>query len=150
MRHTFLFEEGVWYVSGFYSDYRGRIVSIKGETRITHSTQNVAFFTNEDRLILELESDRAVEVKNKYLIKPFEQNRDYTSWTMDNIHMGRLFGKFVIAGDSIISTFVSGDAAYRGTEILIMVDENSYLNRGCLFRKDSKISSWWVELRRIR
>lgn len=150
VKHTFLFEEGVWRITGNYSDGRGHIVSIKGESKLYHVTYNVAFFTNEDWMVLEPENGSPVEIKNKYMIKPFEKNRDYTSWTMDNLIMGKLFGKLVIVGDSVISTFSSSDGIYSGSEILIMVDEKTYRNKGCLFRGDRKISSWWVDLKKIK
>lgn len=150
VKHTFRFEEGVWKAVGSYSDERGHIVSLKGESRLVHTAWNPAFFANEDRLVIELESGGPVEIKNKYMIKPFEKNRDYTSWTLDSNTMGKIHGKLVVAGDSVISTFNSTDGVFRGTEILMMIDEKTYRNRGCLFRGDRKISSWWVELKKIR
>lgn len=63
--------------------------------------------------------------------------------------MGKLIGKFMIIGDTILSSYISENGIYSGTECLYKIDETKYLNRGFAFNGENKLSSWEVTLERI-
>jgi hypothetical protein len=144
MRHTFLFEEGLWRAEGLYQDSTNTALRAEGTITITHEAD---LWINEGSLKLLL--DRPVEFQNRYEIVPFKEDGDYTTWKSLNPVIGRLLGKIVLIDDSLISVYESEDAHYTGSEYLLQVSEKIYRNRGFAFRDDERISSWAVELTRI-
>lgn len=98
---------------------------------------------------MELETDSPVRLRNRYEIVPFLPGSDTTTWTSSNPALGKLTGKFIIAGDSILSSYVSEDGKYEGTEFLKMIDSRTYANRGALLTSGKLVSIWSVTLNRI-
>ena len=86
---------------------------------------------------------------NRYQIKPFEDDKDYTTWVSDNPDLGKLNGNFIIVNDIIISQFRSENSKYSGSEMLLFIDDDQYQNWGTLFNGSDKMSSWEVMLERI-
>jgi len=60
-----------------------------------------------------------------------------------------LIGKFMIIGDTVLSSYISENGIYSGTESLFKIDESTYLNRGFAFNGENKLSSWEVKLERL-
>ena len=145
MKHTFILQEGKWHATGHYFDDQGKAIPIEGSARITHLKQ---FWLNESRMKLLVE-DKPIGIVNDYEITPFEAGSDATVWKSSNPSLGHLYGKFVIAGDSILSICASKDGTYTATEYFVKVTDDHYRNRGAFFRGDQKVSSWDVELRKI-
>ncbi len=144
MRHTFLFEEGIWRAEGVYADGTNSALRAEGTITITHTT---AAWINEGTLRLMLPTP--AEFKNRYEIVPFEEGKDYTAWTSQNPVIGTLTGKIVVVDDSLISVYESKDRVYTGSEYLLRASDTIYRNRGFAFKESERISSWTVQLTRI-
>lgn len=146
MTHTFLLQEGLWKAKGTYYNEQNNQIPVVGETRIIHAKDK---WLNEGFLKLLLSSS-PVEYQNKYEIIPLESERDFTTWESFNPALGNLHGKFMIVNDTIISMYVSDNGEYTGSECLIQVSETTYKNRGFAFKGNKKLSSWAVELTKIK
>jgi hypothetical protein len=144
MRHTFLFEEGVWRAEGTYIDGSNTSLRAEGFITITHTPER---WINEGALRLLLE--KPIEFQNRYEIVPFEEGHDFTTWNSFNPVIGELKGRIVIVDDSLISVYRSDNEEYSGSEYLLQVNERVYANRGFAFKENDKISSWAVSLTRV-
>ena len=142
IRHTFLFEEGIWAVSGEYIGQNGVAVSVEGSARITHEAM---VWRNRGVMTL-IQPSGNVDIKNDYEIVPFEEGSDFSAWRAENPALGKLSGLFVVVDDSIISTISSEDGKVSGIEYVRKVSENHYMSRGFIFRGEEKLSSWAAEL----
>lgn len=142
IRHTFLFEEGIWSVSGEYTGQNGVTVPVEGSARITHSTM---VWQNRGSMTL-VQPSGDIEIRNDYEIVPFEEGSDFTAWQGENPALGKLNGLFVVVDDSIISTIASDDGKISGIEYLRKVSEDLYKVRGFIFRGEEKLSSWAADL----
>jgi hypothetical protein len=142
--HTFLLKPGVWRAEGWYTDAAGQSLPVDGETRISHST--------ETWIIdgwMRLPGDPPLELRNRYEVVPLPAGGDHTSWSSLNPALGALNGSFVLAGDSILSTYRSTDGQYVGIEYLLQINERMYQNRGALLAGAQRISTWLITLKRI-
>ncbi len=144
--HTFLFEEGIWSAEGRYIDETRQSVPLRGSMSVTHSP---AFWVNETRMTLELPG-KSLRIETVYRINPFVTGSDFTKWESQNPGLGELRGNFLIVDDAILSSCQSLDHQYRGTEFLIRIEADRYLNRGALFSAERRISSWSLTLTRER
>jgi len=142
IRHTFLFDEGVWAVSGEYIGQDGAVVPVEGSARITHSS---VLWRNQGVMTL-VQPGGNIEIRNDYEIAPFEEGRDFTAWRAENPSLGKLTGLFVVVDDSIISTISSEDGQVSGIEYLRKVSDDHYVSRGFIFRGEEKLSSWAADL----
>jgi hypothetical protein len=97
---------------------------------------------------MRIRTDPPVEIRNVYVIDPFEGNRELSRWTSQNPALGVLLGRFVLVGDSILSVYRSEAGEWAGMEYLKQDGEPLYRNRGALMRGDAKVSSWVVRLER--
>lgn len=144
MKHSYILEEGIWKASGKYYDENQTCIGISGETKISHK---------EDTWILdgfmELSLDTPVRFTNRYSIDPIDSTKDFTFWFSINPALGKLLGKFMIIGDTILSSYTSEDGQYSGSESLIFVESELYKNRGFALHNRNKLSSWEVDLNRI-
>lgn len=145
MKHTFLLEEGTWESNGTYYDERGNAIPVWGRMEISH-TGTRWYNRGLTRLLLE----KPVEYRNDYEIDPLAPGEEFTAWQSFNPQTGTLWGSFMFVGDSILSSFTSENSEYRGHEYLLQIDEDTYRNRGFSFRGDEKLSSWTVELKRVK
>lgn len=140
--HTFLFQEGLWTAKGEYYDEAMNRASLEGETRIIHHPDE---WLNEGRMILEMDGKK-VEIENRYRIIPVAAGSDFTAWESFNPALGALRGHFIVIGNAILSSCMSVDARYSGTEFLLQEAEDRYINRGALYSANGKISSWALTL----
>ncbi|MHB9156342.1 MAG: hypothetical protein ACYC5N_11770, partial [Endomicrobiales bacterium] len=99
---------------------------------------------------LDTEDGGPQEIVNSYRIVPFTPNRDSTRWASHGPLLGGLSGKFVLAGDTVLSVYSSENGGYTGTESMIMAGSNEYRSRGCLLKEGRKVSSWWMDVKRIK
>jgi len=143
MRHTFLFQEGLWLADGSYFDETNRSFPFTGRTEVTHS-ENLWFLNGR----MEILAEKTISIENNYMITPFREGSDMTSWESENPALGILRGRFYLVDDSILSTCVSGSGAYAGTEFLLKKGESNYLNRGVFTDGTRRLSSWVVELKK--
>ena len=96
-----------------------------------------------------LRGDPARVQHNRYEIVPFSPGARSTHWTALNPAIGALRGRFVVAGDAILSFYASPTGRYRGFESIQQRDRVRYSVRGGLLEEDKLLSSWALELTRI-
>lgn len=142
--HTFLFREGRWLAEGSFRTADGSRVRAHGETTVRHRTEA---WINEGRLVLESPGGPGM-IENFYRIQPFTEEEGFTTWTSQNPALGRLEGSFSVAGDTILSRYVSQDGGARGVEALRRLGPNLYEARGTLDVDGELASAWAMTLRR--
>jgi len=73
-----------------------------------------------------VKGDRPSLHHNRYEIEPFSAGARSTHWVSTNPAVGALRGRFVLAGDAILSFYASPTGRYRGFECLQQRDANRY------------------------
>lgn len=141
--HTFLFREGTWRAEGEYRDGAGVVTKVDGETRVRHEAGR---WLTEG--VLRVKSNPPKEQANRTEIVPFSPGSNATHWSSESASLGSLNGRFVVAGDAILSFYASGTGRYRGFECLQQTDAKTYLVRGAMLEQDKVISTWVLELSR--
>lgn len=144
MNHSYIFAEGHWKAVGHYYDYEANQIEVFGETTIKHLEAEWVLDG-----FMELKLENPIRLYNKYSIAPLPDKKDYTRWTSQNPALGKLMGYFMIVGDTILSSYISENALFSGSESLIQIADTKYLNRGFAFKGDNKLSSWEVTLERV-
>jgi hypothetical protein len=142
--HTYLFKPGLWRADGEYFDAAGSSYPVEGESCITHAKE---MWINESRM--RIVGNEKTAFGNDYRITPFCEDRDFTVWHCDSDVLGKLSGRFVHVGDSILSLYRSDDSQYAGTEYWLRISGILYRNRGTLFHGNDKLSSWMIRLNRV-
>ena len=144
MTHTFLFEQGLWFAKGDYTDAKNTIVHINGEIRILHQEDH---WLSES--LMKLLDGSGTEFTSTSEIIPFSDSREFTTWKSIHPMFGELSGEFMIVADTILSTFISDSGEYTGCECLLQVDKNIYISRGFVFKGEEKLSSWAINLKKM-
>ena len=144
MPHSFLFEEGTWRVEGEQRDASGTIAAVSGENSIRHETGRWHF-----EAVLRLRGDPLRVTHNRYQIEPFLPGAVSTHWSSNNPVLGALRGRFVIAGDAILSAYASPTLRFRGFECIQQRDVRRYTVRGAMLEEDKLVSTWALDLTRI-
>jgi len=140
--HTFLFREGAWRAEGEYRDGAGVVAAVDGETRVRHEAGK--WLTDG---VMRVRSKAPQEHRNRYEIAPFSPGSRATHWTAENPSIGTLHGRFVVAGDAILSFYSSATGRYRGFECMQQKDARHYTVRGAMLEQDKVISTWVLELK---
>lgn len=96
--------------------------------------------------MLRLRGDPTRVTHNRYEIEPFADGARSTHWTSTNPAIGSLRGRFVLAGDTILSFYASPTGRYRGFESMKRLNEKTYSARGAMLDEDKVISTWTLEL----
>ena len=96
--------------------------------------------------MLRLRGDPTRVTHNRYEIEPFIEGARSTHWTSSNPAVGALRGRFVLAGDAILSNYASPTGRYRGFESIKMENARLYSVRGAMLDEDKLISTWALEL----
>jgi hypothetical protein len=99
--------------------------------------------------VLRVKGERPALHHNRYEIEPFSPGARSTHWSSSNPAIGALRGRFVLAGDTILSFYASPTGRYRGFESIKQTDEGRYAARGALLEEDKVISTWALELTRL-
>jgi hypothetical protein len=141
--HTFLFEPARWQADGIFIDPAGQTLPMAGHTVILHG-EGIWSLTGK----IHLTGEATVEIVNDYRIIPFPPGELQTTWTSHNQAFGTLKGRFVVIGNTILSSFDSDDRQFHGTEWLRRLDADNYENRGVLFAGERLLSAWAADLRR--
>src|SRR5260221_8712174 len=96
--HSFLFRPGSWRAEGEYRDASGQAAPVSGETSIRHEEGKWRF-----EGVLRVRGNRPALQHNRYEIEPMTPGARSTHWTSSNPVLGTLRGRFVLAGDAILS-----------------------------------------------
>ena len=86
---------------------------------------------------------------NRYEIEPFSPGARATHWSSTNPAIGALRGRFVLAGDAILSFYASPTGRYRGFECIQQRPDGRYSARGTLLEEDKILSTWALDLTRV-
>lgn len=143
--HTFLFREGIWRAAGEYRDGAGVATAVEGETRVRHEP---ACWLSES--VMRVKSNPPQEHRNRTEIAPFSTGAQSTHWSGENPAIGSLNGRFVLAGDAILSFYASATGRYRGFECLQQKDAKRYSVHGAMLDQDKVVSTWVLELQLAR
>jgi hypothetical protein len=143
MRHTLLVEEGTWEAVGNFYDAEGTGLQGHGETRVVH--QNGIWLMEG---IMRVVMDQPLEFSNRYEVQPPAPGQAVAPWVSHNPGLGEINGQFTFIEDTILSQFSSKKGKYSGVESWLLIDEGTYVNRGAIFHKDQRISSWAMRLNR--
>ncbi len=141
MQHAYLFEPGAWQANGVHINEAGESFAVTGESVITHEEGLWRV-----RGTLQLTDDPEISFQTDYRLKPFPDDADSTTWVSENPVMGRLEGRFALVGEAILSVYRSTDGKHQGTECLHRLASDRYQGFGTLFRGETRVSSWSVEL----
>jgi hypothetical protein len=117
---------------------------VSGENAVRHEPRRWLF-----EAVLRLRGDPTRVQHNRYEITPFLPGARSTHWSCNNPAVGVLHGRFVLAGDAILSFYASPTGRYRGFECLQQRDPARYSVRGSLLEEDKVISTWAIELARL-
>jgi hypothetical protein len=139
--HTFLFREGLWRAAGERRDGAGAALAVEGEMRVRHEAGR---WLSES--VLRVQSKPPQEHRNRTEVTPFSPGSPSTHWSADSQNLGTLSGRFVVAGDAILSFYSSATGRYRGFECLQQKDAKHYSVRGAMLEHDKLISTWALEL----
>lgn len=93
-----------------------------------------------------MSGDRPAVHSNRYEIEPLSPGAQSTHWVSESAALGPLRGRFVIAGDAILSFYSTNNGRYRGFECIQQRDRRRYSVRGSLLHEDKVISTWALEL----
>jgi hypothetical protein len=99
--------------------------------------------------VLRVRGERPALHHNRYEIVPFSPGARSTHWSSNHPAVGALRGRFVLAGDAILSFYASSTGRYRGFECIQQRDDTRYSARGTLLEEDKVLSSWALELARL-
>lgn len=141
MAHSFLFREGVWHAAGETRDGAGTATKVEGETRVRHETGR---WVSES--VMRVKSNPPQEHRNRTEVMPFSAGAQSTHWSGENPAIGSLNGRFVLAGDAILSFYASATQRYRGFECMRQEDAKHYSVHGAMLDQDKVISTWVIEL----
>ena len=145
LKHTFILEEGLWQTKGVYFDENGAKFALSGQTSIKHEP---GLWVELAEMHLRIKGKEPIEIKNEYKITPFEKDGHHTTWIADHPMLGRLTGRMAINDDALVSTFISEDKKFSGSEFFIKFTDSYYLNKGFTFGGQKKLSSWTLDFRR--
>ena len=140
MEHTYLLRPGTWRAEGTYYDETGRAFPLTGRSKLVRSEE-------QWRLEGELETaaPQPLRVTNRYVIR--ETDRPFTlTWQSFNPVLGVLEGTFELAGESILSRYVSRDRVCSGCEVLTLQADGSYHNSGVAMKNGRRMSAWTAVL----
>ncbi len=143
MDHKFLFEEKTWKAKGTYLDERGKKITVTGTTKVTHKFGK---WVVEGDILVPMNGDKTLELRNVYSVKPLKANQTETTWECANKIVGKFTGRFFISGNVIISTYATKDGKYRGYEIFKLLGAGRYENLGEDCFEGKRISSWNLSL----
>jgi len=142
MEHAFLLQEGLWRSEGEFFDGTGNRIAVAGEVHIRHYPDRWVY-----EGVLRTVTSQPVEHRTVYEIKPLAPGNFATTWTSKSASFGTLHGRFILAGDAILSAYESATGRYRGQDTILRRDDKHYSARGALLDGSKILSAWSVELR---
>ena len=141
--HSFLFSEGLWRAEGEFIDATGKAIPVLGEAHIKHYPDKWLY-----EGVMRTTGAQPIEHRTVYEIQPFAPGNFATPWTSKSASFGTLHGRFILAGDTILSAYESATGRYRGQDTIIRRDDARYSARGALFDGQKLLSAWTVELKK--
>ncbi len=146
MKHTFLFEPGVWTAEGTFWRNDGEALAALGRTDITHHSE--CWLLSGTMRVL---GSPSIEFVNAYSIStgnPGALGNQTLKWDAENATMGKLSGTFSVVGSCIFSVYGADSSGYHGAEHLEQLDALHYRSSGILLLEDRLLTSWQLALTR--
>jgi len=143
MHHTFLYEPGVWMLSGMFWSAETQGIAVEGRTEISHGKE-CWMLAGRMRVL----ASPAVEFLNVYTIEVPGSDALSSRWSSENSTLGKLHGVFTVVGATILSLYRSEQGGYQGTEHLRQIAPDQYEAYGVLLMEERRLSSWHVTLTR--
>lgn len=143
MHHTFLFEPGVWTLSGMFWSADAQGIAVEGRTEISHG-KGVWMLAGRMRVLASPPADFV----NIYTIEAPEGEALESRWTSENSTFGKLHGIFTVVGPCILSVYRSEQGGYHGTEHLRQIALDQYEATGVLLMDERRLYSWHITLAR--
>ncbi len=140
--HTFLLREGVWRAEGEHIDALAKHTAIEGEAEIRHYPDKWVSTS-----VMRTLAAKPVESRSVYEIHPLVPGNISTPWSSQSAALGSLNGRFLLLGDTILSTWESATGRFRGSEFMLMRKPAHYSARGALYEGGKLMSAWVVELK---
>jgi len=144
VEHSFLLREGLWRCEGEFLDDAGKRTAVSGEAHIRHHPDKWVY-----EGVLRAATVPPSEHRTVYEIQPMAPGNFATPWTSKSAAFGTLRGRFIVAGDAILSSYESATGRYRGQDTLLRRDERHYSARGALHDGGKILSAWSIELRLV-
>jgi hypothetical protein len=141
IRHSWLFEPGSWRATGSFWESGEIEREARGRSIVRH-TPETWWIDGE----MEILAEPPVRFQNNYHIAPPRGDTNILAWRSQNPGIGVLNGRFVVAGDTIMSLFRSEDGTFAGSEHLTRIDSDRYHARGVFGASGEVVSSWSMEL----
>lgn len=141
--HTFLFSPSTWKANGWFCSASGPAVQVTGEACIAHLPTQ---WVNESWMRL----PDGTTLRNIYELAPWPRTATMTTWCSNNPALGTFAGSFTVVQDSILALATTLDGKFTSHEFMFMESEDRYMNRGSLVKGSELISTWAVELTRMR
>ena len=145
MKHTFLFEPGVWTSKGTFWREDGEPLQAQGRMEIAHHP-SVWLLAGSFKVF----GSPPVEFVTAYSISPPGKDSTCMKWTSENATLGKLSGTFSVVGSSILGVYTCTASGYHGAEHLGQIDANRYNATGILLLKERRLYSWEVVRTRTR
>ncbi|HUN26359.1 MAG TPA: hypothetical protein VMU67_08630 [Steroidobacteraceae bacterium] len=143
MHHTFLYEPGLWTLSGMFWSADTEGIPVDGRTEISHGKESW-LLAGRMRVL----ASPPVEFVNVYTIEAPGTDALASRWSSENSTLGKLHGVFTIVGATILSLYRSEHGGYQGTEHLRQIAKDQYEAYGVLLMGERRLSSWHVTLTR--
>jgi hypothetical protein len=143
MQHTFLYEPGVWTLSGMFWSADGQGIAVEGRTEISHG-KDCWMLAGRMRVL----TSPPAEFVNIYCIEVPGRDELSSKWSSENSTLGKLHGVFAVTGPTILSLYRSEQGGYQGTEHLRQITSDQYEAYGVLLMENRRLSSWHVKLAR--
>ena len=141
LRHTWLFEPGIWSAAGRFWD--------KGEFECEGHGTSIVRHTGaiwEIEGSMEILGQPPLRFQNTYRIAAPRGDARVIPWDSENPAIGALAGMFFVAGDTIMSSFQSRDGRFVGSEHMRQLASDRYQARGLFLASGAVVSAWSMEL----
>jgi len=137
MKHTFLFEPGVWTGTGTLWRADGEPLEAHARTEIAHRSE--CWLLSGKLKVL---GSPPTEFVQAYLIEPPRAPGDSLRWSFESAMFGKIEGRFAAIESSILAVYGCQTSGYYGSEHYGQLAENAYRSTGMLLLKDKLVYSW--------
>jgi hypothetical protein len=140
-RHSWLFEPGSWAAAGRFWENGEIAHDARGTSIVRHLADRWTIAGT-----MEIAGDPPLCFENEYRLSPPPADARVVPWQSVNPTIGTLTGVFVVAGDTIMSSFQSADGAALGSEHLTYLAPDRYQARGLFLASGKVVSAWSMAL----
>ena len=143
MRHTYILEEGLWILEGFYFDNNKTSTKVGGSVEIIHQEEN---WILKAQIIDQVSGNTFINYSKE--INPFKEKAVSSKWRSNIEFVGEFTGRYMIADDYLVSVFETESKNISGTEYAQKIGDNFYRDKGVVVVGKNEMISWNVDLKR--